>query len=172
MPIPLRSDFDAARVVENDEAIFARSGAQSAPDLLGMQGKALRRSQQYRGANSGNIQALGNYLARGEDLRAAISEAGNSRIPLRGQHAAMHAFGAPAVLAKGLGNALGVFDRDAKGNCGPACQRAAAPSARMAVIAAHSFSATTARKLPSRTTLTTPGMRSIAAVSTSCSMAP
>ncbi len=44
-------------------------------------------------------------------------------------------------------------------------QCAAAESARIATIASNSRSATTARKLPSRTTLSTPGIFSIAAVS-------
>ena len=44
---------------------------------------------------------------------------------------------------------------------------AAAASARIALIAWNSLSATTARKLPSRTTLTTPGIFSTAAVSQS-----
>jgi hypothetical protein len=58
------------------------------------------------------------------------------------------------------------------GRLAVSCHFAAVASAFIALIDWNSFSATTARKLPSRTTLTTPGSFSTAAVSHSVSCAP
>jgi hypothetical protein len=58
------------------------------------------------------------------------------------------------------------------GRCAFSCHFAATDSAFIALIDWNSLVATTARKLPSRTTLTTPGIFSTADVSQSISCAP
>ncbi|MGD0183776.1 MAG: hypothetical protein ABSC25_00835 [Roseiarcus sp.] len=105
-----------ASKVQNQSAIFPGRGAKGAADLLKVQSKALRRPEQDRRADRGDVDALAYQTAIRDDVEPAVAERGDGRPSLRRRRPPVDMHGANASVAESFGNGLGVRDVDAKGD--------------------------------------------------------
>jgi len=101
-------------MVEDERPGFARSWTHDAADLLQVQRDALRRPQQDRRSDDGDVQTLRHDAAIAENLNFATAERGNHAAALVLWCRAINMRGAKAARAKGCGDKLTMADIDAE----------------------------------------------------------